>query len=340
MLDPNRFVPLRHRFIRAVRGWFDKQGFFEVETPIAVVSPGMEPHLRAFSAHSVETPSQFHHLYLHTSPEYHMKRLLASFTQPVFQICKCFRDEPLSTLHHPEFTMLEWYRPQSDYRELMKDCERLLEHLAAALLDGEPCLKLPGGNVVLSAPFERVTVRDAFLRFSRVDPLRQKTTKQLAQAAIEMGFEIPHHWTWEDIFHYIFIDRVEKHLGVDRPTILYEYPRRLASLSKVVGDVAQRFELFINGTELANAFTELTDSVEQRRRFVQETAERQKLGRPVYPIDEHLLEALDRLPPTSGIALGIDRLWLIFAQHLAGRSLHLQDVIFSAFGNTGGKSST
>ena len=326
MIDPTRLIPARHRFVRAIRDWFDRQGFCEVETPYAVRSPGMEPHLQAFEVTSQETPETHRQLYLHTSPEYHMKRALARHQQPIFQLCRCFRDEAASRLHHPEFTMLEWYRADADYLDLMEDCEGLLAWLADTCLEGAPLL-LPEGTVDLHAPFERLTVRDALFHRSGVDPFVCSDATSLAKAARGCGLDVPSHWPWEDAFHFLLLERVEEHLGSASPTFLYDYPPSLAALSRVVDGVAQRFELYVCGHELANAFSELVDPAEQRRRFLADQDHRESLGRPVYPLDEDLLDSLGQLPRSAGIALGVDRLWLLFAEHLLNRRLRLSDVL-------------
>lgn len=328
MKSPSILAPLRHRFLRAVREWFEDAGFIELETPIAVTSPGMEPHLRAFETSAAEVAERHRRLYLHTSPEYHMKRALARHPVPIYQIARCFRDEPASRLHAHEFAMLEWYRPDADYRALMDDVDGLLSRIAETLLGGAP-LALPDGRVALTRGCERQTVRDAFLEYAGVDPFAQSDAESFRDACLAQGLAVEAHWSWEDMFHFVLLERVEAHLGLDRPTILYGYPPSLAALSRVVGGVAERFELYLAGHELGNAFSELVDATEQRRRFEAERAERLALGRPVYPIDEDLLDALERLAPCAGIAVGLDRAWLLVAEHALGARLDLKDVLFA-----------
>jgi lysyl-tRNA synthetase class 2 len=327
VLNPEQLLPLRHRFVRTLRSWFDNNGFCEVETPQCVRSPGMEPHLLAFEATAKEAPASHRHVYLHTSPEYHMKRVLATFKAPIYQICRCFRDEQASRLHHPEFTMLEWYRPDADYKALMSDCEGLLEQLAADLL-GQAHLDLTDGRIDLSAPFEKLSVSGAFERHAGFDPLDHESPDALRATAIRAGLDVPSHWSWEDIFHFTLLERVEQNLGRAHPTILFGYPPSLAALSRVVDGRAERFELYIAGHELANAFSELVDPDEQRARFIEEQAERRRLDRPVYPIDEALLDALSKIPRAAGIALGVDRLWLLFAEHFLQRRIGLIDALW------------
>jgi lysyl-tRNA synthetase class 2 len=326
MLYPERLIPLRNRFLRTVRDWFDSAGFDAVETPIIVASPGMEPHLQAFATSAEETPEGHRQAYLRTSPEYHMKRMLANHSKAIYQICRCFRDEPASRLHHPEFTMLEWYRRDADYTALMTDCDNLLSTLADLFFDGGP-LRIPEGDIDLSGPCERLSVDQAFRRYTGLNLSKHESAESLAGAAVKAGFEVGLDWPWEDIFHFVLIEAIEPRLGTDRPLILYGYPASLAALSRIVDGKAERFELYIAGHELANAFSELVDPVEQRARFEHEQALRRTLGRPLYPIDENLLDALAQLPPSTGIALGLDRLWLLFAEHALERRLNLTDVL-------------
>jgi len=255
-----------------------------------------------------------------------MKRVLANHPNPIYQICQCFRDEPASRLHAPEFAMLEWYRRNADYTALMSDCQGLLNRLAQELLQMAH-LKLPDGDIDLAGPIERLPLQEAFQLYAEFDPWDHKDAETLARAARSAGFAVELDWPWEDIFHFVLIEAVEPKLGAERPTIVYGYPASLAALSRIVDGKAERFELYIAGHELANAFSELVDPNEQRRRFQDETEHRRLLGRPTYPIDETLLTALESLPPSAGIAVGLDRLWLLFAEHTIGRRMSLPDAL-------------
>jgi lysyl-tRNA synthetase class 2 len=262
----------RDRILRAVRQYFWQAGFTEVETPLWVPSPGLELHLDAVG---VEPGG-----WLITSPEYQMKRLLAAGMGNVFQICRCFRRGEVGPHHNPEFTMIEWYRSPGRYEEIMDDCDRLLAALA------------PADRPDLAAKAERITMAEAFARF--------------AQAPVPPDAET---------FFPQFLERVEPLLGRARPTILFEWPDYLGALARrKPGDpkVVERFELYAGGLELANAFGELTDPVEQRARLESDRAERQRLGKPVYPLDPRFLAALgEGLPPSAGVALGLDRLVML-----------------------------
>lgn len=306
----------RHRARRAVRDFLDGRGYIEIEAPLLVVSPGLEPHLDAF-----EVPTGGPRRYLHTSPEYALKRLLGEGFERIYSIGPCFRDEPSSATHSPEFTMLEWYHAGLDLSGLMEETEGLI---AAA------CLAVHGttraGALDLTPPFERLSVRQAFIRHAAgLDPWHYTTAAALAKAARAVGL----HCTaddgpWDDAFFQIFLNHVEPALEQGPPVFLYGYPASQAALARLDPadpTTALRFELYAGGVELANAFDELTDAAEQRKRFQADLAARRQAGSQVPPIDEALLDALGRMGPTSGIALGFDRLCML----LTGAS-HIDEV--------------
>jgi lysyl-tRNA synthetase class 2 len=277
----------RERVVDGIRAFFKARGFHEVETPLLVAHPGMEPHLEVFKTELVTARGARADAYLTTSPEYAMKKLLAAGLGRIFQVCKAFRNrEEVSAGHNPEFTILEWYRANADYTALMDDCEGLLGELSEGSL---------------KQPFERVSVREAFERYADVN----LDADDLSQSRYAPG-------TWEQLFHQILLNEVEPHLGRDRPTILYDYPIQLAALARPKpGDprYAERFELYAGGLELGNAFSELVDPVEQRRRLESEREERIESGRTVYDMDEDFIRALEvGIPPSAGIAVGVDRL--------------------------------
>jgi lysyl-tRNA synthetase class 2 len=289
----------RQQLYASLRAWFAAAGFLEVETPTLVGTPGMEPHIDPFEVPFVPQTDigQRRSLYLHTSPEYAMKRLLADGSPPLFQICKTFRNGEVSQTHNPEFTMLEFYRPNADYAAIMRDTEQVLA-------------SVPLGGPFTKTPYERLTVREALIRHAEIDLDAYPTAAQLKAAADARGIYTGTSTEFDDVFFHIFLERVERQLGFGRPTFLIEYPASMASLSKLKPSdprVAERVELYANGLELANGFTELTDAVEQRRRLIDEQALRKKSGRPVFSLDEAFLEALPRMPPCAGIAVGLDR---------------------------------
>jgi lysyl-tRNA synthetase class 2 len=302
---------------QALRAYFSAQGFEEVETPCLVPAPGMEPHIRAFEAPFVpETPEgRARTLYLHTSPEYAMKRLMAQGFERIFQLCKVFRNGEIAPHHNPEFTLLEFYRAHADYGAIMADLEEVVVRGARAVAQAES-VEVEGRRVPLTRPFERLTVRDALLSRTGLDLRLLADGPGLREAALKRGLHLsPRAQSFDDVFFEIFLSAVEPTLGVDRPTFLMEYPASMASLSRLKpGDpsVAERVELYIGGVELANGFSELTDAVEQRARLLEEQALRRREGKPVYPLDEAFLTAVGRMPPSAGVAVGVDRLLMLF----------------------------
>ena len=326
MPNPSQWDAARARQVlqRAVRARLEALGYQEVETPLLVPAPGMEPHIRAFEVPFVpETDlGRARSLYLHTSPEYAMKRLLADGSGPIFQICKVFRNGEVSPTHNPEFTMLELYRPDADYRAIMDDLESVLAAAADALGRAEPFGR---------RPYERVTVREALRRETGIDLRDAPEARSLADAARQVGVRTEPGDDFDDVFFRLFLERVEPRLGRDRPAFLIDYPASMAALARLSPrdpSVAERFELYADGLELANGFSELTDAAAQRRRLEEERAFRVARGRPAYPLDEPFLEAVGRMPPSGGVALGLDRVLMLLLG--AGR---IEDVLlFPAHG--------
>jgi lysyl-tRNA synthetase class 2 len=308
----------RARLSAEVRRAFGALGYEEVETPCLVPAPGMEPHLHPFRAGfvpeggGVETP-----LWLHTSPEYAMKRLLASGMERIFQLVRVFRNGEVSQTHNPEFTMLELYRAGTDYGGIMADLERALESCARALLPGGGTRVRRGDSELdLAAPFERLTMDEAFRRHAGIDLAAcGNDAARLAAAARRAGHDPgPAGEPFEDVFFRVMLAAVEPRLGLARPCYLVDWPAPLAALSRVKASdprVAERFELYAGGLELANGFSELVDAAEQRRRLVLEQDERRRLGRPVFPLDERFLDAVGRMPAAGGVAVGFDRLLML-----------------------------
>jgi lysyl-tRNA synthetase class 2 len=255
-------------------------------------------------------------MYLHTSPEYCMKKLLAQGWEKIFQICRVFRDEEVSRTHQIEFTMLEWYRTHADYRKIMEDCEGLLDFLSREILKGSE-LTYQGKKIDLAPPAERLSVAGAMQLYGKVDIEKNCDGASLLEEAKAKGFRFDPgaYYSFDEIFFKIFLEAVEPRLGHPKPTILYDYPAAMGALARLKPENpvwAERFELYIAGLELANAFSELVDPVEQRKRFESEQRLRAVLEKPLYPIDEELLTALSLMPPSAGIALGVDRLAMLF----------------------------
>ena len=315
-----RNARVRARLNAAARAALGGMGYEEVETPCLVPAPGMEPHIDAFRAtFRPEGGGPERPLWLHTSPEYAMKRLLADGMERVFQLSRVFRNGEISRTHNPEFTMLELYRAGTDYRGIMADTERTLAACARALAgDGAALVARAGRALDFTAPCAVVTVQEAFQRHAGLDLAAcGGDAARLAAAARAAGHDPgPGGESFDDVFFRVMLDAVEPRLGVDRPTWLVDWPASMAALSRVKPDDprwAERFELYAGGLELANGFTELTDAKEQRARLVEEQKLRARLGRPVYPLDERFLGALGRLPPSGGVALGWDRVLMLLA---------------------------
>lgn len=302
----NERLVARHRARRAVRAFLDARDYIEIEAPLLVVSPGLEPHLDSF-----EVPTGGPRRYLHTSPEYALKRLLGDGFERLYSLGPCFRDEPSADTHSPEFTMLEWYRVGLDLAGLMDETEQLIAEACRAVHGGTRA-----GALDLTPPFERLSVRAAFRRHANgLDPWVHETAGGLTNAARACGLRVSGDAEqWDDVFFQIFLNHVEPALEAGPPVFLHGYPASQAALSRLDPadpTTALRFELYAGGFELANAFDELIDPAEQRRRFQADQAARRLAGSQVPPIDEALIEALGRMRPTSGIALGFDRLCML-----------------------------
>jgi lysyl-tRNA synthetase class 2 len=310
------FLLARGRILSALREWFRRRGFLEAETPALQVSPGNEVHLHAFATELVTPGGSRNPLYLHTSPEFTCKKLLAAGEARVFSMGHVFRNRERGPLHHPEFTMLEWYRTNEPYEALMEDCAAILVEAAKAA--GALRLEWKGKSADPYAKPERLSVADAFQRHVGIDLLltlgaAEPDRDKLATAANAAGIQIAGDDTWSDIFSRILVERIEPQLGIGHAVLLDRYPLPEAAWAQPDSDprLARRFELYACGVELANGFAELTDAKEQQHRFEEAMAERRRRYGEDYPIDRDFLEALAQMPPASGIALGLDRLVML-----------------------------
>ncbi len=295
-----------------------REDFIEVDTATLQVSPGNEAHLHAFATEALTTDGQAAPFYLHTSPEFACKKLLSAGEQRIACFAHVYRNRERGPLHHPEFTMLEWYRAGESYETLMMDCVRLLA-LAAETVK-TPKLTYRGAETDPFAGPERITVAEAFERYAGIDLLASVAAdgstdrEHLASELRRNGMRVSADDAWADLFSRVLVEKIEPHLGFGRPTILDEYPVSEAALARPSAHdprVAERFELYACGVELANGFGELTNATEQRRRFEIEMAEKARIYGERYPIDEDFLEALSIMPEASGIALGFDRLVML-----------------------------
>jgi lysyl-tRNA synthetase class 2 len=321
----------RDRIKQALRRYFHDGGFVEAECGILQVSPGNEAHLHAFATEYAAPGRQNKRLYLHTSPEFACKKLLAAGEKRICEFARVFRNRERGDLHAPEFTMLEWYRANETYEAVINDCLNLVQVAVRAV---------PSDALTFRArtcdPFQetvRLTVADAFQRFAGIELLATLDTQgesdcdALAVAARASGIEIGEDNSWSDLFSKILVARIEPQLGIGQLTVLYEYPRCEAALARATPHdprLAERFELYACGVELANGFGELTDALEQRRRFEAEMEEKERVYGERYPLDEDFLAALSQMPEASGVALGFDRLVM-----LALGAPHIDDVIWT-----------
>jgi lysyl-tRNA synthetase class 2 len=278
-----RNLILRAKTLQAVRLFFIQNDYLEIETPVRIPAPAPETHIDAQHSDG---------WFLHTSPELCMKRLLSAGYPRIFQICRCFRKQERGRMHLPEFTLLEWYTAGHTYLEMMIQCEQLIRFVAGAAGQTDS-IAYRDKRIWLSSPWDRITVCEAFDKYSRTS----------MQEALE-----------KNCFDEIMATEIEPCLGNDHPVFLYDYPASCGALARLKPDddsVAERFELYIAGLELCNAFTELTDPVEQRKRFEEERRRRRHAGKTEYPMPESFLNALNDMPLSSGNALGLDRLILL-----------------------------
>lgn len=328
--DRRPFLLGRDRIKKAVRAWFEAQGFIEVEPALLQVSPGNEVHLHAFETRLVRPDASTAPLYLSTSPEFACKKLLAAGETKIFTFAPAHRNRERGALHHPAFTMLEWYRAGEPYETLLRDCEALMR-LAADASDAAT-FAWRGREIDPRAPLERLTLAQAFARHAGIDLLATLSPtapdrNRLAQMARSQGIRFGDDDSWGDIFSRVLVEKIEPVIGNDAATALLEYPSVLAALANPTPAdprVAQRFELYACGIELVNAFGELTDPEIQRRNLTAEMDERERIYAERYPIDEDFIAALAHMPQASGAALGFDRLVM-----LATGATHIEQVLWT-----------
>ncbi len=329
--DRRPLLLTRNRIQAALRGWLAGQDFTEVDTAALQISPGNEAHLHGFATSAIGNDGLVHPMYLHTSPEFAMKKLLAAGETRIAAFAHVWRNRERGALHSPEFTMLEWYRVGQDYSVLMDDCAAILR--LAATTANTPILRYKDRICDPFLELERLSVDEAFQRHANIDLLAtcgasgETDAPALAAQLRAANIRVAPDDTWSDMLSRVLVQCVEPHLGLGRITILDRYPAAEAALARPAGDdprVAERFELYACGVELANGFGELTNPAEQRRRFILEMDEKQRVYGERYPLDEDFLAALAYLPAASGIALGFDRLVM-----LATGAPRIDDVIWT-----------
>ena len=314
--DRRPFLLARARILAAWRNWFAGEDFIEVETSILQVSPGNEAHISAFATEYLGPDGKSQPFYLHTSPEFACKKLLAAGEERIFTLAPVFRNRERGPLHAPEFTMLEWYRAGAPYHQLIADCQALTALAAQAA--GSRLMVWRGRSCDPFAGAEILSVSEAFQRHAGIDldatlTLEGGNRDGLADQAAKLGLRITSDDSWSDLLSKILSGWVEPNLGMGRMTVLDLYPACEAALARGSRDprFAERFELYACGVELANAFGELTDASEQRRRFQAEMVEKNRIYGESYPLDEDFLDALADMPEASGIALGVERLIML-----------------------------
>lgn len=308
----------RGRIEAALRGYLLARDFLIVDPPALQRSPGNETHLHAFATEMIGNDGVGQQMYLHTSPEFTMKKLLAAGERRIASLGHVWRNRERSALHHPEFTMLEWYRAGEAYDAVIKDCVSILRLAAEATR--VKALRFRDRECDPFAEPERLSVVKAFSRHAGIDLLATMDaegvtdSEALVQQLLALGLAVPEDRSWSYLFSLVLTEKVEPHLGIGRVTVLDRYPAAEAALARRTADdrrVAERFELYACGVELANGFGELTDAGEQRRRFLAEMAEKQRIYGESYPLDEDFLAALELMPEASGVALGFDRLVML-----------------------------
>lgn len=315
--DRRPFLLARNRTKAAIRRYFETEGFTEVECAALQVSPGIETHLHAFATEMATNSGPAQKYYLHTSPEFASKKLLAAGEEKIFDFARVFRNRETAPINVPEFTMLEWYRANQTYECVATDCINILA--IAADMARQSHFKYRDRTLKASTPPEHMTVVEAFDRFASIDLLATVDASgtdraYLAMQAQARGIQFGPKDSWSDIFSRIMVERIEPNLGFDAPLFLDQYPASEAALARKCPDdprVAERFEFYVLGVELANGFGELTDPVEQRARFEHDMDEKQRVYGERYPIDEELLSALSSMPPACGVALGFERLVML-----------------------------
>lgn len=311
---------IREQVIDGIRAFFKNQGFNEVETPLLVEHPGTEPYLEVFETQLQIADGRFKKGFLTTSPEYAMKKLLVAGLPKIFQICKSFRnDEGLGGMHNHEFTILEWYRAQSDYQAIMTDCEELFRYLVEQVRSTPTSeFTYRGRTYDVTTPWPRITVAEAFERWLTLSVDEMLQVETLRAKAVELGLTVGTNDSWDDLYSLLMVHVIEPELAkFNQPVFLCDYPLSQAALSKRKADnphFAERFEWYLGGIELGNAFSELTDAVEQKQRLTEELAVRQQLGKKEYTLDRDFIAALETgMPESGGIAVGVDRLIMLLA---------------------------
>lgn len=308
LLINKRNLEARFSILKNIRSFFDQENFIEVESPLIVKYPGQEPNLSPVELNVMNERQEKFPAFLHTSPEYTMKKMLAAGFDKIFFLGKCFRnEESFGGTHNPEFTMIEWYRAGVGLEKIMDDVENLFNFVSEEIF----VQKIISGKLIFH--FERLSMKELWLECVQVNLDDYLDRENLLKLCQSKNYNPSVDENYETLFYRIFLNEIEPKLK-NRNIIIYNYPAVMASLSRVAEDApgyAERFEAYIDGIEICNAFGELTDGQEQKRRLLQEREERKKQGKTVFDIDEEFISALDKMPASSGIALGVDRMVMV-----------------------------
>lgn len=316
-LWPQYFI--REKILESTRDFFKTRKFHEVETPILLANPAAESYIDVFETTLYDRHRKARKMYLSTSPETSLKKLLVAGIGDCYALTKSFRNmETHSSLHNPEFTILEWYRKGADYLDVMRDCENLILELHHKInKTSENLLNYQGKSVDLSAPWQRLTMNEAFAKFAGFNLSEALDLKSLTNFARQKGYKIEASTTWEELYNQIYLNEIEPNLGMGKPTIIYDFPVAVAALAKVKDSDprwAERFEFYIAGLELGDAYSELTDAGEQEARFKSEITQIVKSGKTQYDYDHDFIDALKSgLPKCSGVAVGLDRIVMLLS---------------------------
>lgn len=318
----------RITIIKTIRAFFWSQGFLETDTPVAVKYPGQEPYLNPIPVTFHDPNGKAEKFYLHTSPEFSLKKLLAAGFKKIFHITKCFRDfESFGGNHNTEFTMIEWYRAPGTLTQIMDDTEAMFKYVGKELC--KESVYFTNRAIPITGKWARVSMKEVWQKYVNVNLNNYFTVETLQPLVKELGYSVSDSDKYEDLFFKIFLNKIEPCLGFDAPVFIYDYPKQMSSLSKTCADeprYAERFELYIGGLEIANAFGELTDPVDQKARLEEDKRLRTELGRETWPVDPSFIQALQSgIPEAGGIALGVDRMIVLFTE-----AKDINEVIFQS----------
>lgn len=305
----------RAQIIHEIRSYFIEKGFLEIEVPLITPFPTLDSNIFSIETYISNNSGKKKKFYLHTSPEHSMKKILAAGAKKIFFLGKVFRNSEITDLHNPEFTMLEWYRTNATYKDVQKDTEELIYNISNILFSSK-YLNYKNHKIDLSLPWKRISIQELFLNKTGIDISANQSRENFKKAAEKINIHIEPDDTWETIFYRIFLDKIEPELALTKPVFLTDYPARMALMAKIKKTdpaYSERVELFIGGLELANGYSELLNSEEQEKRFKNEQKKKLKVQKKQYPLDHELISALKtNILPSAGIALGIDRLIMLF----------------------------